>query len=115
MFKKENKIRKIVAYLSCITLISILLRVFRNQNHLLRAAQMFYSAVLFLYISGRGGKCVLSKKKKSFLRIKIFQQNKTDNKIENLKIIQSHVSKLLCNKILRKIAETFHRCFDDCL
>lgn len=114
MFKKENKIRKIVAYLSCITLISILLRVFRNQNHLLKAAQMFYSAVLFLYISGRGGKCVLSKKK-SFLRIKIFQQNKTDNKIENLKIIQSHVSKLLCNKILRKIAETFHRCFDDSL
>lgn len=45
----------------------------------------------------------------------IFQQNKTDNKVENLKIIQSHVSKLLCNNILRKIAETFHRCFDDSL
>lgn len=74
---------------------------------------MFYSAVLFLYISGGGGWYVLYKK--PFLRIMIFQQNKTDNEVENLKIIQSHVSKLLCNKILIKIAETIYRCFDDSL
>lgn len=65
MFKKEKihktknvgkiNFRKIVAYLFCITLIAILLRVFRNQNHLLKAVQTFYSAVLFLYISGGGG------------------------------------------------------------
>lgn len=46
---------KIEALLFCITLIAILLRVCRNKNNLLKAAQTFYSARLFLYISGGGG------------------------------------------------------------
>lgn len=52
--------RKIVAYLFCNTLIAILLRVCRNQNHLLKAVQTFYSPRLFLYISWGGGWCVFA-------------------------------------------------------
>lgn len=59
MSEKLN-FRKIVAYLFCITLIAILLRVCRNQNHVLKAVQTFYSARLFLYISWGGGWCVFA-------------------------------------------------------
>lgn len=50
-----------------------------------------------------------------FLQIMVFQHKKADNNIKNLKIIQSQISSLLCNTVLRKIAETFHKCFDDSL
>lgn len=94
MSEKLN-FRKIVAYLFCITLIAILLHVCRNQNHLLKAVQTFYSARLFLYISwGEVG---------VFLQIMVFQHKKADNNIKNLKIIQSQISSLLCNTVLRKL------------